>query len=151
MLSNAPEGFHNHTQKIKKKKKHLGLKVLICIPAFFFASAAAIKSSSSPLSSEISGGLFAQSISVLSVTLRLLHSSLRLALFVSCNSVVVPCGLVGTSGAEDLTHKDALSLQQQRKKVISVAVPFKLRVSHPRAFDLNPAFLSTICSPENEK
>lgn len=56
--------------------------------------------------------------------------------------MVVPCGLVGTSGAEDLMHKDALSLQQQqRKKVVSVAMAFNLRVSQPRDFDLNPAFL----------
>lgn len=43
-------------------------------------------------------------------------------------------------------HKDALSLQQQHKKVISVVMTFNLRVSHPRDFDVNPAFLSTICS-----
>lgn len=63
-----------------------------------------------------------KSISVLAVTLRVLHSCPPLSLFVSCNSVMVPCGLLGTSGAEELMHKDAFSLKRH-KQVFSVVTP----------------------------
>lgn len=66
----------------ENKKVHLGIKMLICIPAFCFASAAAIRSSSSPPSSKISGGLFAQRASQFSLSLSVscMHPSVFLYL-----------------------------------------------------------------------
>lgn len=79
----CPRGIPQaHAENLKKTKKHLGIKMLICIPAFFFTSAAAIKSSSSPLSSKISGGLFAQRASQFSpsISVSCIHPSVFLYL-----------------------------------------------------------------------
>lgn len=125
MLSNTPEGSHKHaythTQHTQKLKEHLPTQTfLICISACCLAPPTTTKSIFSPLGGERSGGFFCtKSISVLAVTLRVLHSCPPLSLFVTCNSVMVPCGLLGTSGAEELMHKDAVSLKRH-KQVFSV-------------------------------
>lgn len=117
----CPRGIPQaHAENFNKKKNTFRDKNAHLHPCIFlhFCGSNKVKLFSSE-QQNIRWSFCTKSISVLSITLRLLHSSLRLSLFASCNSVVVPCGLVGTSGAEDLTHKDALSLQQQCKKVIS--------------------------------